>query len=786
MQAITQAPLTSSVTQQIRVRGLVQGVGFRPTVYRIANQLGIHGNVLNDGDGVLIVAQADEQRVLQFIDQLQQQRPPLARIDSIEYQAIANPVLHHDFSIVQSAGGDIHTGIVADAATCAECLDDINDPQNRRHGYAFTNCTHCGPRLSIVRNIPYDRPFTSMDAFTQCPSCLQEYRNPADRRFHAQPNACPVCGPTLQLTDQQGNPVVSNDILRHCAELLTQGSIIAIKGIGGFQLACDATNDIAVQLLRQRKHRPAKALALMAANIQQIQQYCIVSELEAQQLLSTAAPIMILQRKQNAPALSQHLAPGQNALGFMLPYSPLHHLLMQQLATPIVMTSGNASEEPQCIDNTQALERLSDIADYFLMHNRDIVNRIDDSVVRVIDGQSQFYRRARGYAPSPLSLPEDFTNQTNILALGAELKNCFALLREQQVTLSQHMGNLENLQTYEDYLNNIELYQRLFDFNADAIVIDRHPEYLSSKLGRQLAAETGVALIEVQHHHAHIAACMADNQWHLEQGPVIGVALDGLGFGDDGTLWGGEFLLSDYIDYQRVGCFKPVALPGGHKAMLEPWRNTFAQLYTPGIWSRMQQEFGTLELFQYLNQKPIATLERMILSNTNTPRSSSCGRLFDAVAAALGLSPDDISYEGQAAIELEALIHAEELDQLDSYPFDIEQGEYSQINPAPMWLALLNDLVQGVGRASIAARFHLTLAQMVHAMVTDIAQQKAINSVALSGGVFQNPTLLTLCRKLLTESGMQVLIHRQVPANDGGLALGQAAIAAARMQQENN
>ena len=772
--------------QQIRVRGQVQGVGFRPTVYRLAQQLGIYGSVQNDGDGVLIVLQAEQAAIDHFIQQLRDKQPPLAHIDSIDCEPVSDATEYQDFSILHSPGGEINTAVVADAATCQACLDDINNPHNRRYGYAFTNCTHCGPRLSIVRNIPYDRQFTSMDQFQQCPACLQEYQDPNDRRFHAQPNACPDCGPVLQLCDNEGNAVLCQDIISHSASLIQQGYIIAIKGIGGFQLACDATNDKAVSTLRQRKQRPAKALALMAANIEQIKRYCQLSELEQQLLASPAAPILVMQQRAGASDLSVQLAPGQQSLGFMLPYSPLHHLLMQQLDNPIVLTSGNASHEPQCIDNQQALEKLSDIADFFLMHNRAIVNRIDDSVLRVIDGQTQYYRRARGFAPAPLMLAEDFSAPSRILALGTELKNCFALLRGRQLTLSQHMGDLENFQTYQDYLKNLDLYQRLYDFKAQAIVIDQHPEYLSSKLGRELAEQQNLALIEVQHHHAHIAACMADNQWRIEQGPVIGVALDGLGYADDGTLWGGEFMLADYLDFTRLGSFKPVALPGAHKAMLEPWRNTFAQLYQNANWLDINQQFGALDLFQYLYQKPIDILQRMIETRTNAPLSSSCGRLFDAVAGALGICPDAISYEGQAAIELEALIQPQQLAQATPYPFAIQQQDIALIDTAQMWQALLQDLAQGCDRTWIAARFHHTLAHMISEMVGQLSTQHQINTVALSGGVMQNPSLLKLTRQLLTERGLQVLIHRQIPANDGGLALGQAAIAAARLQQEIN
>jgi hydrogenase maturation protein HypF len=459
---------------------------------------------------------------------------------------------------------------------------------------------------------------------------------------------------------------------------------------------------------------------------------------------------------------------------------------MRELEFPIVLTSGNASEEPQCIDNEQALERLTDITDYFVLHNRDIVNRIDDSVVREIDAGIQFYRRARGYAPSPITLADDLASKRNILALGGELKNTFALLQDNRATLSQHMGNLENLQTYDDYLKNLELYQRLFQFRPEVVAIDAHPEYLSSKLGRQMANELDLPLIEIQHHHAHIAACLADNGWHKSQGKVLGIALDGLGYGSDGSIWGGEFLLADYTNSERLGRFKPVALPGGIRALLEPWRNTFAHLYEVGNFEDLLQRHTALDLMQELSVKPWKTLERMIETETNAPLSSSCGRLFDAVAAALGLCRDHISYEGQAAIELEALINTRSLEQALPYPFEIQQKELLQINPVPMWQALLHDLHRHRNAAHIASRFHVTLAHMIAVMADKLRHLTGIGTIALSGGVFQNSTLLRLVHGQLVQRDFQLLRHKQVPANDGGLALGQAAIAAAQLQTGEN
>ena len=766
--------------EKIRIRGLVQGVGFRPTVYRIAQQLNLNGEVLNDASGVKIIALASPSLVDQFIAQIQAECPPLARIDSIERSPLDSDKEYSDFTICASQHGVVSTGIIPDAATCPECLNDIQNPDNPRFEYAFTNCTHCGPRLSIVDQIPYDRAYTSMKYFALCPSCTQEYQNPSDRRFHAQPNACPNCGPFLRITDANGIAIQSDDPLKSAAKLITQGKILAIKRVGGFQLACDAGNDQAVLTLRQRKHRPSKALALMAGSTQQVEQYCELSLQERMALESSAAPIVILKKRSGDQRLSEKLAPLQNSLGFMLPYSPLHHILMKYLDGPIVLTSGNASEEPQCIDNQQAIDKLGHIADFFILHNRDIINRIDDSVIRIMNDQPHYYRRARGYAPTPLPMPPEFNLESSILALGGELKNTFCLLKNQQATLSQHMGNLENLHTYQDYLSNIELYQRLFEFEADIIAIDKHPEYLSSKLGRHWAAKKNVPLIEIQHHHAHIASCMADNQWESSAGPVIGVALDGLGYGDDGTVWGGEFIVADYTQYKRYACLKPVPLPGAVKAMIEPWRNLYAQITREQNWQNILQLYPELPFVQHLQQQPLSMLDKMMANQLNTPLSSSCGRLFDAFAAAMNICSQKISYEGQAAIELESLITPHFLKLARPYPYVITSGELSHIDLSPMWPELFKDMQSKTNRAMMSANFHLTLAQIIKDVVLNIKQTTGINNVALCGGVFQNPTLLQMTTDLLSQHSLNTLYHQQVPSNDGGLALGQAAIAAAR------
>ncbi|MCP4487936.1 MAG: carbamoyltransferase HypF [Gammaproteobacteria bacterium] len=768
-------------SEQIRIRGQVQGVGFRPTVWQTAHDLGIYGEVCNDGSGVVIIAQSSPDRIDQMLAQLLDNQPPLARIDDIERQTIVPDKQYNIFTIEHSIVNYIHTGVVADATICRQCLKEIDDKNNRRHNYAFTNCTHCGPRLSIVSDIPYDRSNTSMAKFKLCSSCQQEYENPADRRFHAQPNACPVCGPEIWLVDNNGARLDDEPLLA-TASLIKQGFIVAIKGIGGFQFACDASNNAAVETLRNRKRRPYKALALMAKSISQIEKYCTLNASEREILTSSATPIVLLRGKKNN-SLAKDIAPGQKSLGFMLPNTALHHLLMQQLKSPIVLTSGNHSEEPQCIDNNIALSELGTVADYFLLNNRDIINRIDDSVVRLIDDKPHFLRRARGYAPATIPFSKNFTSPGNILACGGELKNTFALLRDNQVTLSQHIGNLEDTKTYRDYLNIIDLYKKLFQLEPDFIVVDMHPNYLSSQYGSNLAAEFDIPCIEVQHHHAHIAACLVDNDWPLERGYVLGITLDGLGFGDDGTIWGGEFMLADYAGFERVARLRPAPMPGGNQSILQPWRSTYAQLYSCFDWSQISDQYSELELVSFLNTKPLTQLNQMIASGLNTPMTSSCGRLFDAVAAALDICRDGISYEGQAAVELENLVGEDEWLSLVPYPFELIDKEILEIDPQRMWAALLDDLAANTGIADISARFHLGLASIIVETATKICSQSGIKTVALSGGVFQNRVLFKLCFDQLRQNHLEVLFHQQTPANDGSLALGQAAIAAVQIRQ---
>lgn len=772
----------------LRVRGLVQGVGFRPTVWRLARECGLRGDVRNDGEGVLIRAWGPAAGIDTFCRRVLAECPPLARIDALERLPLTGTAEADDFRIIASDATRVRTGIVPDAATCAACAAEVRDPADRRYRYPFTNCTHCGPRLTIVRGIPYDRANTSMDVFPMCPACDAEYRDPTDRRFHAQPNACPRCGPKVWLTDRRGTPLDpaergAVDALAAASELLAGGAIVAVKGIGGFHLACDACDSAAVAELRRRKGRYAKPFALMARDLDVVRRYCRVSGAEAALLAGPAAPILLLDRVPDSPGVpvADAVAPGQRSLGFMLPYSPLHHLLLAGWDRPLVMTSGNLSEEPQCTDNQDAADRLATLADWLLLHDRAIVNRVDDSVVRVMDGAPRLLRRARGYAPAPLPMPPGFADAPPLLALGGELKSTLCLCSEGRAVLSQHLGDLEEARTAREYQRTIGLYRALFQHEPRVLAVDTHPDYRSSRLGRDWAAHAGLPLVEVQHHHAHIASVLAEHGWPRDAGPVLGIALDGLGWGEDGTVWGGELLVADYRRSERVGHLKPVPLPGGTKAILEPWRNAYAQLSTHFGWDRVRTRWPGLELTAFLTGKPLGVLDAMMARGLNAPLSSSCGRLFDAVAAALGICREGISYEGQAAIELEALALARGPRPAGGYPFGLEAaGERLVLDPGPMWAALLADLAAGADPALIAARFHGGLAGAVADLATRLAGERGLETVALSGGVLQNRTLFEALAQGLRDRGLTVLAHAQVPPNDGGLALGQAAVAAAQ------
>lgn len=780
---------------EVRVRGRVQGVGFRPTVWRIARRLGLDGDVLNDGEGVLIRVRGVSSTVTALISELCASPPPLAEITGIEtrdYDGNIEP----GFVIIDSKAGAARTEISPDAATCRACAAEVLDPFLRRFRYPFTNCTHCGPRLSIVLSVPYDRATTTMAPFPLCETCGTEYRDPADRRFHAEATACHICGPTARLIRFDGRAFSFEqhsmlDEVDAALGLIQKGEIVAIKALGGYQLACDATRPATVALLRQRKRRDAKPFALMARDLDVVRRYAMVSDEEEAALASREAPIVLL-AADGPEELPDEIAPGLNTLGFMLPSTPLHLLLLKRMGRPVVMTSGNLSDEPQLIDDGEAAEKLSSIAPYALTHNREIANRIDDSVVRSMGGKLRVLRRARGYAPASIGLPPGFEQAPEILAYGAELKSTFCLVKDGRAVLSQHQGDLEHALTYDDFRKNIALYRDLFDHRPVTLAADLHPEYLSAKLARATATSENLLLLEVQHHHAHTAACLAENGRPLAAASVLAIVLDGLGYGSDGAIWGGEFLLADYRRFERLGTFKPVAMPGGAQAIREPWRNLHAHLMAEMGWPSFAMNFGELDLFAALTAKPLRTIDAMIKASVNSPKASSCGRLFDAVAAALGICFDRQAYEGEAAARLETIVSmqtlVEEGDDL-AYPLPIPNLKGSglpYIEPLGMWNAILGDLILKTPAPVIAARFHKGLAKSIAAMTLKLARRDEddaaprFDTVALSGGCFQNKVLFEQVVSRLEALDFNVLTHSRVPANDGGVALGQAAIAAAR------
>jgi hydrogenase maturation protein HypF len=728
----------------------VQGVGFRPFVWQLATRLGLSGEVLNDAEGVLIrVAGGDLDA---FEAALRAEAPPLARIDAVESRAASVPT-GPGFVIAASGPQGARTRVTPDAATCPACLDEIAGG-GRRHGYAFTNCTHCGPRFTILQTLPYDRAQTTMAGFALCPACAAEYADPADRRFHAQPIACPDCGPRLWF--EAGGARPPGDAIALAAEMLAAGGIVAVKGLGGFHLACDATDPAAIARLRDRKRRPGKPFALMAP-LDVIRRHARPDAAAAARLAAPAAPILLL--PMSGAALPHGLAPGLDALGWMLPATPLHHLLCRAAGRPLVMTSGNLSGEPQVIGNAEARAKLAQIADGFLMHDRDIARRLDDSVERPTPRGPMVLRRGRGLVPATLNLPEGFAEAPEIVAYGGQLKAAICLIRDGQALLSHHLGDLDDALSLAEFETADADYAALFDHRPALAACDLHPGYRSSVH----AAGKGLPLIEVQHHHAHLAACLGDNLWPLQRGPVAGVVLDGLGLGPDGTVWGGELLVGDYRGFTRRAWLAPAPLPGGDAAQREPWRNLLARLDAAGL--------GPLA-DRLLAEYPLAPVRQAVAAGVNAPLSSSAGRLFDAVAAALEIAPGGQSYEGEAAMRLEAM--ARRGAGTGAYPFDAGPPA---IDPAPMFHALAADLAAGTAPETIAHRFHAGLARAVCAPARAAVESGAAQAVALTGGCFLNALLLDLC--LAELAGLPVLTHRDVPAGDGGLAFGQALVAAA-------
>ena len=772
----------SLARKKIHIRGIVQGVGFRPFVYNLAQRMGLHGFVLNSSAGVTIEVEGNQGELESFVRLVIDLAPPLAQVEDAVIESLA-PAGYSSFVIRASRESLDEPGrlvpVSPDMATCDDCLRDFRDPRDRRYGYPFTNCTNCGPRYTITRKIPYDRPFTTMTCFRMCERCLREYEDPSDRRFHAQPDACPECGPGLSLVTA---PVTSAELsappsftgglepVRALRNMLREGQILAIKGLGGFHLACDAGNDAAVRRLRERKKRSDKPFALMVPDVQSAERLCVVSEDERAALRSNRRPIVILQRRPDA-SISPELAPGANTVGLMLPYTPLHYLLFGD--TPdqppaflaLVMTSGNISEEPIVISNREAARRLNGLADAFLFHNRDIHTRVDDSVVRVFDGRERIFRRSRGYAPFPIAL--SFPAE-EILACGAELKNTFCLTKENYAFISQHLGDLENYETLLFFKETLARMQDLFRIAPRAVAYDLHPLYLSTKLALEMP---DVEKIGVQHHHAHVASCMAENGL---TGKVIGVAFDGTGFGADGKIWGGEFLVADFAGFERRAHFRYVALAGGDAAVREPWRLGLSYLMdTFGA----KTESMDLPIWREIPAKKVAAVRAMIARGINTVETSACGRLFDAVAAIIGLR-QQVNFEAQAAIELEAIAQA---GVEDRYPFEIGGSDTWEIDARPAIENIVRDVVAGRPLSYISAAFHNTAAAIVLETCRRLRAQERLDRVCLTGGTFQNFYLLQRAVAGLRSDGFEVVLHAKVPPNDGGISLGQAVIANAAL-----
>jgi hydrogenase maturation protein HypF len=760
--------------RHIRVRGIVQGVGFRPFVYKAATSLGLSGFVFNSSSGVTIEIEGRGSALDEFCQTLKNRPPQLAEITGITISEIAVQG-GAGFSILASREEAGTFALVPpDIGTCDECWRDFGNAANRRYGYPFTNCTNCGPRYTIIRDLPYDRTSTTMSAFTMCAHCQAEYDDPEDRRFHAQPNACAVCGPSLTLAESGSEVLAAKDsltVIRQTRALLRAGKIVAVKGLGGFLLACDATNDAAVAELRRRKRRPHKPFALMVRDLAAARKLCRLTPEDEAALLHPRRPVVVLGRLPGGP-LSDGLAPGDNTIGVMLPYTPLHYLLFSDSPetesewAALVMTSGNLSEEPIVVSNHEAMLQLGGVADWFLLHNRDIFTRVDDSVTRTFEGRERVLRRSRGFVPQAIDLGIEMEE---VVAFGGELKSTFCLTKGHYAILSQHIGDLENYETMRFFEETLDRMKHVFRVMPRAAAYDLHPVYMSTRMAMASGIERQIG---VQHHHAHIASCMAEN--HL-RGKVIGVALDGTGFGTDGKIWGGEFLLADFAGFARRAHLRNVLLPGGDAAVRQPWRMALSYLrdaYGSHIPSHLQR-------FQDIDEKQVALVDTMLARRIQTVETSSCGRLFDAVAALLGLAPE-VSFEGQAAIKLEA---AAEPGIDDRYDFEIEEGEPMIVDFRPVTFGIGKDISAGRRVGEISSRFHNSLSRAIGEVCGRIAQSDAVHRVCLSGGSFQNLYLLGRTVVELRRRGLDVFLHAQVPANDGGLSLGQAVIANERLRR---
>ncbi|WP_242343478.1 carbamoyltransferase HypF [Anaeromyxobacter terrae] len=754
--------------RRVRVTGTVQGVGFRPFVYRLAHEAGLAGRVRNDASGVTIEAFGPAVALDELERRLRSDRPPAAVIETLRSEPIAAERMD-GFEIVASGpAAERRTAIPPDLATCPACEREVFDPRDRRHGYPFTNCTDCGPRFTVAHGAPYDRPATTMAAFVMCPACAREYADPLDRRFHAQPNACPVCGPRVRVVARDGTPVEAADPVAHVGAALAGGQIAAVKGIGGFHLACDATSSAAVATLRARKRREEKPLALMVRDLDAARAVADLGEAEAALLASVERPIVLCRRRPDA-ALAPEIAPDSPLVGLLLPYAPLHHLLLDAAGRPLVMTSGNLSEEPIAFEDDEAIRRLGAIADLFLVHDRPIASRCDDSVARTIAGRPLVMRRSRGYVPRPVTVHRRF--ERPVLAVGAQLKNTFCLARGDEAVLGPHVGDLDNLETYAAFEAAIARLEGFLALRPEVVACDLHPLYLSTRYARERAAALGVPLVEVQHHHAHAAAAMAE---HGLDGPVLALAWDGTGLGSDGTAWGGELLLAERGRFERLATFRPLALAGGDRAIREPWRLALAAVL---------DAFGEdapledLPLFRAVAPGELAVVRRLLATGLNSPRAHGVGRAFDA-AGALALGRGVSHYEGQVALALDNAADAGP--GAAPYPFDVDTGgPTAELDLRPLWRALVADVLAGTAPAAISARFHAALARAGAALVRHASRTTGRLPVVLTGGCFQNARLT---EGLLGElsADFAVYPHGQVPPGDGGIALGQALVADGR------
>ncbi|MCS7228442.1 MAG: carbamoyltransferase HypF [Candidatus Kryptonium sp.] len=751
--------------KKIYIEGIVQGVGFRPFIYKLANEFNLKGYIYNDTSGVYIEVEGEEEAIDEFIKAIPVKAPPLSLIEKI----ISEPSDikgYKEFFIEKSKSGEEKFVLISpDVSTCDDCLRELFEPTDRRYRYPFINCTNCGPRFTIIVDVPYDRAKTTMSVFNMCDDCEREYHDPANRRFHAQPNACHICGPKIKLLDRNLNEVSCDDAIKETAKILHSGFIVAIKGLGGYHLACDALNNKTVAELRKRKMRIEKPFAIMIPDVEWLDKICEYDETELKLLTSIQRPIVLIKKKENSP-IAYEVAPRNSYLGVMLPYTPLHHLLLREVKIPLVMTSGNLTEEPIAYKDDDAFERLKDIADFFLVHNREIHIRCDDSVATVIAGKPVMIRRSRGYVPYPVKIP--FEAREHILAVGGHLKNTFCFLKGNYAFLSHHIGDLENWATLRSLIEGIEHFKKLFDLDPKVVAYDMHPEYLSTKYALDLDIPVK---IPVQHHHAHIVSCMAEN--NLSE-PVIGIAFDGTGFGTDGQIWGGEFLVAEISRFERVAHFEYVPLPGGEIAIKEPWRMAVSYLYHLFGKDFLGIEIPFIKNLTTEKGDKFNLLLQIIDKKINSPSTSAVGRLFDAVSALCGVRLS-VNYEAQAAMELQML--ADESENL-SYKFEIiNDSKPWRVNLKSTFDQIVGDILDGVPIPKISGKFHNTIASIICEVSKEIRNEFGINKVVLSGGVFQNALLVQKTIPELLKLGFEVYTHSKVPPNDGGLSLGQAVIA---------